>query len=393
LLRQLQADHSLAVGAHLQAFEAYLKLAEESAETFVQQIGPPAVQVRVDLYVAGKLQDLMQVVPADQKGAIEARIEALSRAAMQADTEARHRFLELFPDSPQAIPVRLQRAEDCLAGGNWLGAERQWLKLIGQSKVEVALPAGERLVRALFDLGHPADALAWIERLSRRFAGQTLPDGRSVEQLMQSLRERAIPPDPVPGPTGAPARLRLAWGAPGVRVERMGANYQNWVPQEVSNLTNSEPFFGMNRLEIDPEQGRLEMLNTRSGKSDWMVPLRVSAAGSDGNQPLGRATGHRVLLYQGGVVHCLSPLERKLVWSFPIESRGNGGVYYGRQQTGLFTPLRALSSGGPRFNSIGQSYGSLALISDEVICVLSRRLLTVLDAETGQVRWSMKGGR
>ncbi|MFM7922560.1 MAG: hypothetical protein ACKPJJ_20235, partial [Planctomycetaceae bacterium] len=37
--------------------------------------------------------------------------------------------------------------------------------------------------------------------------------------------------------------------------------------------------------------------------------------------------------------------------------------------------------------------GSLSLVSDEVICLQSRRTLTVLDAETGEVRWKMKGGR
>ncbi|MFM7160424.1 MAG: PQQ-binding-like beta-propeller repeat protein, partial [Planctomycetaceae bacterium] len=393
LLRQLQADHSLAVGAYQQAFEAYLKLANESAETFVRQVGPNTVQVRVDLYVAGKLLDLLQVVPADQKATVEARIDSLAREALLADPETRRRFLELFPDSPQAIPVRFQRAEDCLLAGNWLGAERQWLKLLSQSKPEVAVQAGEQLVRSLVKLGQPADALAWAVRLSRRFGGQTLPDGRSVDQVVQTLRELVIAPESAQQPGEAPSRFRLAWGAPGVRVERMGANYQNWVLQEVPQLTDAEPFFAVNRLEIDPEQGRLEMLNSASGKSEWMVPLRISATGNDGNLPLGRVTGHRVLLYQGGVVHCLSPLERKLTWSFPVEGRGNGGVYYGRQQTGLVTPLRALSSGGPRFNSNGQSYGSLALISDEVICVLSRRILTVLDAETGQVRWTMKGGR
>ncbi|MCY2962865.1 MAG: PQQ-binding-like beta-propeller repeat protein [Planctomycetota bacterium] len=384
MLRRLQADRYLAGQEYVRAFDAYLQLADDSGGRLVPQEETPGVMVRADLWVAGKIIDLLAAVPEGERAGIVTRVEQLAEVAMQGSPDDRRRFLMRFPEHPAGISVRLKYAADFAADRNFVMAEAQLRRIIRTADAPRAAQAAEQLARLLNEFGLPDDARLVATDLGFRWKEVELAPGRTGQQVAEALLTE------IPAP--ATARKELGWRAAGIKVERMAANYQNYVTQELTGLSPRTPFFGRYRFDVDPQSQRLEVIDGQDEVSFWSHPLRTSTNGTDGGIPFGKASGHRVVMLSQGVLNCISPVERRVLWTRALDSR-NSGQYYNRQQT-PFLAMRTISSGGNRQPiQLPQLHGAFAMASDEVVCLLGRRNLTVLDLDTGEVRWTMQGSR
>jgi outer membrane protein assembly factor BamB len=380
-LRRLQADRHLADQQFEAAFDAYLKLADDSGRQMIPQDHNPAVQVRADWWVAGKLVDLLAGLPAEQKPVLEARVAELSQRALAGSSEERRRFLDRFPDQPQSDEVRLKYADDLAADKHLARAEFHLQRVARRGSAELGARAVERLARLLEEFGLREDARATAATLGTRYRDVTLADGRSGAQVSAALlQEWSL--------EGLPAR-GVVWPEAGLRTERMAANYQNYTTMELGQLGPRTPLFGRYRLNVDPQSQRLEMVEGASDQRFWTLPLRLGTAGNDGGMVFARSQGHRMLLLFQGVLHAVSPYEKQTLWTRPQESR-SGQQYFGRAQT-PFLPLRTIPTGNNRQPlQVQVSAGPLSLVGEDVVCLQGRRYLQVLDAETGEVRWQMK---
>ncbi|MFN7804812.1 MAG: PQQ-binding-like beta-propeller repeat protein [Planctomycetaceae bacterium] len=380
-LRRLQADRHLADQQFELAFDAYLKLADDSGRQMIPQDHHPAVQVRADWWVAGKLVDLLANLTPEQKPALEARVAELVRRALEGSPEDRRRFLDRFPDQPQSHEVRLKYADDLAADKHLGRAEFHLQRVARRGSPELGVRAVERLARLLEEFGLREDARVVAQSLGTRYRDTTLADGRTGAQVSESLlKEWSL--------EGAPAR-GVVWPEAGLRTERMAANYQNYTTMELGGLGPRTPLFGRYRLNVDPQSQRLEMVEGASDRGFWTLPLRSGTGGNEGGMAFARGQGHRMLLLFQGVLHALSPYEKQTLWTRPLEAR-SAQQYYGRAQT-PFLPLRTIPTGNNRQPlQVQTSAGPLSLMGEEVIGVLGRRYLQVLDAETGEVRWQMR---
>lgn len=380
-LRRLQADRHLADQEFEAAFDAYLKLADDSGRQMIPQDHNPAVQVRADWWVAGKLVDLLASLPAEQKPVLEARVAELSQRALAGSIEERRRFLDRFPDQPPSDEVRLKYADDLAADKHLARAEFHLLRVARRGSPALGARAVERLARLLEEFGLREDARAIAATLGTRFRDAPLPDGRTGAQVSAALlQEWSL--------EGRPAR-GVVWPEAGLRTERMAANYQNYTTMELGQLGPRTPLFGRYRLNVDPQSQRLEMVEGSSDQGFWTLPLRLGTAGNDGGMAFARSQGHRMLLLFQGVLHAVSPYEKQTLWTRPLESR-SAQQYFGRAQT-PFLPLRIIPTGNNRQPlQVQVAAGPLALAGEEVVCLQGRRYLQVLDAETGEVRWQMK---
>ena len=380
-LRRLQADRHLADQQFEAAFDAYLKLADDSGRQMIPQDHNPAVQVRADWWVAGKLVDLLAGLPAEQKPVLESRVAELSQRALAGSSEERRRFLDRFPDQPQSDEVRLKYADDLAADKHLARAEFHLQRVARRGSAELGARAVERLARLLEEFGLREDARATAATLGTRYRDVTLADGRSGAQVSAALlQEWSL--------EGLPAR-GVVWPEAGLRTERMAANYQNYTTMELGQLGPRTPLFGRYRLNVDPQSQRLEMVEGASDQRFWTLPLRLGTAGNDGGMVFARSQGHRMLLLFQGVLHAVSPYEKQTLWTRPQESR-SGQQYFGRAQT-PFLPLRTIPTGNNRQPlQVQVSAGPLSLVGEDVVCLQGRRYLQVLDAETGEVRWQMK---
>ena len=385
-LRRLQADLYLADRQYSAAFDAYLQLADDSGRQMIPQdnnpaVQSPAVQVRADWWVAGKLVDLLASLPEDQRPALEGRVAELAQNSLAGGVEERRHFLGLFPDHPLSDEVRLRYADDLAADRHLARAEFHLLRVARRGTPAMGARAIERLARLLEEFGLREDAQATARLLGTRWRDATFPDGQTGNQVSAKLLQ-GWPQEETPA-------RGITWPEAGLRIERMAANYQNATNFELGQLGPRIPLFGRYRLNVDPQSQRLDMVEGSTDAGYWTLPLRLATGGNDGGTAFARSNGHRLLLMFQGVLHMLSPSEKQALWTRPLDARGVQ-QYFGRPQT-PFLPLRTISAGNNRQPlQIQASAGPLTLMGEEVICVQGRRFMQVLDVETGEVRWQMR---
>src|SRR5262249_34652987 len=211
------------------------------------------------------LADMRQSIPEPMRGAIDQKIAALYEAA-QGTEEGRLRFIRLFANHPQTAALRRQQTETYAVRGDFLQAEHLLVKLTRGADPTAAAEAVERLARLMLEFKLPADAAYYYEQLERRFGTVVVRDAQTGAQLVQALRDSGKFPE-------APAPV-LDWHPDSLRVERMGANYSNYVAQELSSIGSPVPFFNTHRFEIEHAAQRLEVIDGLTDELHWSLPLR-----------------------------------------------------------------------------------------------------------------------
>ena len=413
-LRSLQAEVFVSRKQYQQAFEVYLASAGFNStggdRVLVPRGDGHAVRVRSDLWAAGKITELRQILPDEARQAIDARITALQPQA-DANDQARRDFITLFRDHPHAASVRRDLAEAYASRGDFLPAENLLLQIVRQAATvepapsdppqrvdpnQAAASALERLARLMVDYKLPADAAYFYNALERRFGDVPLPAGASVgeadplrtgSQLVKALREGNKFPD-------APSAV-LDWQGDAVRVERIGAGFTNQMTQELAALGSPLPFFAMHRFEVEQSAQRLEVIDGMNDDVYWSLPLRSRAGAADAGGTMAQASGHQVTLLSRGMLHGLSPVDRKVLWTRPIEDRGLAQIAFGRNQTPLQPMIKSINIAnrqhGIQAGSIAA--GALCLANEQYVGYQGRRNLTLLDALTGEVCWIYTGVR
>jgi outer membrane protein assembly factor BamB len=386
-LRRLRAELFVAHREYERAFDAYLALADDP-QMLVSRDDAPGVRVRSDLWVAGKLADLMGAVADPARAALDRRITAL-RAEAEASDSARARFVTLFPNHPQTAVLRRELAESYARRGDFLAAEHLLRALSRGRDLRVAAEATERLARLMVDSRLPADAARYFHDLEERFGAVVVRDAQTGAQIVKTLSDAGKFPE-------APLPL-LDWHSDAVRVERMGSSFSNHVPQELTSIGSPVPFFGQHRFEVDPATQRLEIIDGLSDDMHWSLPLRTRSGTPEASQAFAQAAGHQLTLLYRGVIHSLSPVDRRVLWTKALESRGTAQPqYFGRNQSPL-APMQQtfqLLNRQATFSGTGGGAGSgLGLVTDDYVATQGRRSLTMLDGMTGDVCWVYTGVR
>ena len=389
-LRSLQAELLVSRHEYEQAFDVYLASAGD-AGVLVPRDDAPAVRVRSDLWAAGKIAELRQSLPDEARSTIDRRIAALQPQA-DAPDQARLRFITLFRDSPQAAVVRRDLAEVYARRGDFLPAENLLLQIVRQADRPAAADALARLARLMAEYKLPADAAYFYSSLERRFGDVTLPAGgkgagETGAQLVKTLRDTGKFPD-------APPAV-LDWQSDAVRVERIGAGFSNHMTQELASLGSPLPFFAMHRLEVEQSSQRLEVIDGMNDAMHWSLPLRSKAGAAEAGFTSAQASGHQLTLLSRGMLHSLSPVDRKILWTRPIENRGLGQNVFGRNQAPLQPMTKTINivKGQPGLQAVPAVSAALCLVNDQFVGYQGRRNLTLLDALSGEVCWVYTGVR
>jgi outer membrane protein assembly factor BamB/tetratricopeptide (TPR) repeat protein len=382
-VRRLEAEILTARKQFGQAFEALLTLAAEP-DMLVTRDDLPAIRVRGDLWAAGKLADLLDDLPAAERPGIDQRIGALAAQTSTSDT-ARTRFTTLFRNHPLAVSVTRELAENFAARGDFVQAERLLLGLAQRFKPAVAAPALERLARLMAASKLSADAVYFYEELERRFGDAPFRDGLTASQFVQELRESGRLPDLSPGV--------LDWQTSAIRVERSGTNYSNSATQELTSLGSPVPFFKNHRLQIEQPAQRLEVVDLQSDVSLWSLPLRNRAGFADNNGSPALAAGHHLAVLHGGVLHSLSPVDHRILWTKPLSDRGAGQYSFVRQPNPP-QPMQSPANLSSRMGILAAAGASpLSFVTNDLIGIQGHRQVTAFEALTGRECWTYTGVR
>ncbi|MBI3861654.1 MAG: PQQ-binding-like beta-propeller repeat protein [Planctomycetia bacterium] len=385
-LRRLEAGLFLARGQFERAFDVYLAMADESHLLLARE-DAPAVEVRSDRWAAGKFSEMMLRLSDVERAAIDRRIADLQTMAADSD-KSRMKFITLFRGRPEAAAVGRDLAEKEAERGDFAAAERLLLQLADEGDRSTAAAAIERLARLMLKFELSADAAAHYLDLERRFGDVPLQGGITAAKLVQDLRDAGKFPD-------APAAA-LDWHAEAIRVERHGVTgFSNFVTQELTSLGSNAPFFSNYRLEVEASLQRLDVVDAFSEELRWTVPLRSRGGNADGNMAAARAAGHQVTLLHQGVLHGLSPVDRRVLWTKPVESRVPIPNLIARNLNAQSAMQSAsnLANRQAGLQARAAQPGALCLANGAVVATLGRRNLTVLDALNGEVVWTHSGLR
>jgi outer membrane protein assembly factor BamB len=386
LLSQLIAQNLLARKEYKAAFEVYWKLASDGRQSDSSRIArpdDPRISLQFQLWIAGKLKDLWSQMPENHRKELNLSIVKASHTALEGEISARERFETLFGFHPVALPVRRKLVEEYASQGNLSRAEILLLKLSRHPEAVEQAASLERLARLMADAGLKRDAEYYYRMLERDYSTVTLPDGRAIKAI---LGNRSTAAEPEAGrQVGS-----VGWNQFDLKLSRTGTagyNYSSVPTQELAGSLSGLPFYENHRLTIGNQ--RLSIVKTADESLHWLLPLRSFSHSSQTNFSATRSMGHQLFVLHRDMLHCLSPVDRKVLWTNPVDNQIRSGGYYRQPSRQTPKPMQNAAAIGSQSSLAAQSsaYGMLAAVAGDYVCVYGRRRFVVLDASTGEVRW------
>jgi len=386
LFQRLLSENLLANKQYIEALEIYLRLLENDTPPMVQRVDRSQTQVRLDLWAAGKLIALWAQIPDALKAEMSQLIERRVVQAEQGSVRDRQRLLQVFGFHPSADRIRRQLVADHIEQGQL--AESLALLNVGIRSADrrVQATALWKAGTVLFRRDMDYDAAIRFQRLERELEKEVLADGETVRAKLDALRATRDWP--------RKRRPPIDWKANGVRVRRSGTSYYSNYTRVMDSEALAEPSLQGLKFELHQQLNRLSVVDAASDNMQWSLPLRVQA-GHTAVATSVQHVGHRIVLMHRGVIHCLSPVERRLLWSHSLQSRGGATsrtVYGDASARHRFVKGTSILQRGVRARATAGSRSGLAIVNDQYLCVYDRRGFIVLDIQDGSLRWKHRTG-
>ncbi|MBC8115279.1 MAG: PQQ-binding-like beta-propeller repeat protein, partial [Candidatus Saccharimonas sp.] len=402
LHQELTADSLIAEGRLAAAFDVFWSLADSTANK--PAVDAPAAIVRTDdrqvstrrvPWITGRLSDVWSAATGDERKQIDTRIEAtLAEAAVEpSDPDARSvrvtsrsLLARLLAFHPATVQLQEAIVEELAAAKDFGAAQLELLKRVDAGDRVTAARAVERLARLMEQFDMPADAAYYYRKLASEFAGVTLREGQTVAQLIELRRGEGK----LDSTTGRP-RTR-PWDDRPLQLLQGAVQYSP-PAQEVSR-SSSLPYFDPLAVEVHPQEQRLAFESRVDGSFAWLAPLRSSPRNQGDGYVSADFLGHQVVVVNRDVLHLFSPIEKRLLWSKPLDGSGEGGPFW--RHASRPQPQTMITAGrdSGRQMSLLQSAqftGRLAVVQPNYLCLYGRRSFTVLDPRTGEELWRKDG--
>ncbi len=376
LVQQLAAERFRARGDVASAFDAYLKLADNTDDELVPRSDDRDVYVKLSQWLAGRLAMLWKESAEADQDQLNELIRAQAESLWQSDADdpqtwsRAEDFLDLFGFHPIAHEVQVKLASRYADRGQWGIAELHLRQLTQNEDDTISQSAFAQLATCFEQAGLPEDAAAVRQQARRRF-----PSNAADEPT-------------TPEPTQA-FNVPVSWSDQSVSLEMMSSYYSS---SENTRVLNSPPYrmpyLQHSRWEFQYQYQQVVQKSLRDGAVEWIVPLKMQHGAPHQSMISSEVVGSILFLVHGDVVHALSPLEKRILWTHALDLRGNSSS----RRSVNRTSMQAMQTGSSFTNSSAvrqraYSGGMLAVANSKYVCVYGRRSISVLDALTGEVRW------
>ncbi len=389
--KRLRVEHLRLKGEPSAALELLLELSRGDGEKVLVWNGPPKTAIRLDAWVGGQLAELWNSLPAEKRSELDDGIAAEIRMLGDATPAARQRGLELFAFHPATREPRWRQIELAISERDVSRAELALLRLVeGQDAVEVAR-AWRRLVELYRSQDLKDDAAMSGQRL-HRLGDVALADGTTAKQWVEKEIE-----------AGRLAQTTAShspdWSSLEFKMQRSVGSQGNAEQVQECLLPDARwPFFTAQRFQYQMlnspvSMQRLAMSRLGESQLDWSLPLRNKTNSNIGNGTVIRTVGHQMLVYHREVLHMLSPVDHRVVWTRPVESRGATSIDSMQAARRQILPMQSSVEFQTRpvdpMDEITRN-SLLTLCTPEFVGYRGRRVLTMTDAATGQWRWELR---
>jgi outer membrane protein assembly factor BamB len=116
--------------------------------------------------------------------------------------------------------------------------------------------------------------------------------------------------------------------------------------------------------------------------------------GMDEGQLTIKSIGHQLYFMNRGVLHAISPVEKRILWSKTVGDHTDGvgsGRHSSRPVVSAMVAPGANDGGQSLLLQKAHSTGSLAVVQPNYLCMYGRRSLSILDPRTGEQLWELDG--
>lgn len=389
--KRLRVEHLRLKGDSAATLDLLLELSRDDGEKVLVLSGSPTTAVRLEVWVSGQLMELWNSLPAEKRSALDGRIADEIRKLGDSTPTARRRGIELFGFHPASRQPRWREVEAAITERDVSRAELALLRLVEGQDSHEAARAWRRLVELYRSLDLKDDAAAAGQRLSR-LGDVALADGTTAKQWVEKEID-----------AGRLARTTAShspdWSTLEFKMQRSVGYQGNAEQVQECNLSDARwPFFTAQRFQYQMLNSpvstqRLAMSRLGESQLDWSLPLRNKPTSNAGYGTVIRTVGHQMLVYHREVLHLLSPMDRRVVWTRPMESRGMN--YFDPMQAARRQTLPMQNSSEFQSRPMDPTdeltrNSLLTLCTPELIGYRGRRVLTVIDAATGQWRWELR---
>ena len=390
---RLRVEHLRGKGEHVAAFELLLELARKNGDAVLKLSSSPPLSIRSEAWAGGQLADLWNSLPADGRGDLDRRLADEVRNLNAATPAVRQHELELFAFHPATRELRWQDIEAAITERDVSRAEFALLRLTESADAHETVRAWRRLLELYRSLKLPDDAAAAGQRLAR-FGDAPLGEGTTAKQWVeQEINAERLAKTIASNGAGAD------WSKLDFKLERSLGFQGNMEQVQECSLSDARwPFFTAQRFQYQMLNSpiatqRLSMSRLSDSQLDWSLPLRFKSTSTLANGTMIRTVGHQMLVYHREVLHLLSPVDHRVLWTRSMESRGANNFdpsQVARRQTQAMQPGASFLSLPIDPNEDAARNALLALCTPEFIAYRGRRTLTMLDAVTGQWRWELR---
>ncbi len=393
LHQELTADHLVGQSKFQDAFEILWSLGGNAdTETAVARGDDPQVTMSPRVWLACRLMELWSASVGADREQVDARVAVIASEARGANAAARRQVATILGFHPAVAALHESLIEDLATTGDFGGAQLELLKLANSSDRAIAARATVRLARLMEQFQLPADAAYFYRSLESEFGDVKLGDGvagaeagvTGAELVQRLLAEGKVQTAKrVRGPAWDERPLQLVQGP-----------VQYTPPAQEIAIRTALPFFDPLTIAVQQQEQRLAFELMENGQFFWLAPLRNSARNQGDGYAATEFLGHNMVLINRDVLHVVSPVEKRVMWSKTLDGSGDGGPFWRHASRPPQLAMATASRGAEQQMSLLQQAaftGRMAAVQPNYICVYGRRSISVLDPRTGEWLWRKEG--
>lgn len=347
--------------------------------------GESELETRADLLVSSRLEQIWTHATDAVRSRLDEILISQSGNPAALPSERLSTWVEAFHFHPIAEGWREELSRKFVGEQRFQQAENLLLSRLEAARHETG-DAGknrqEKLSRQLAELmslaGVPEDA----------FRDRNAPAGsKPKEDGSPPVTSSETAEEIIPNWRGAPLTVGIE-GDTGSGFRAMEIPVPPDAPESVRNV----------RLDFSNIQQRLLVRNRRNGRIEWMETLRTLQSNFD-RHAQAWISEHLIVVEFGGMLQGISTLDRKRIWSVPINFGPMNDEGFAYAEMGALFPVEGEELLPIKTFGLKQqlpavhlnSSGELAARSASRLCFRDEGGIVCLDSGTGKKLWSLKG--
>jgi len=382
LVARMRIDHAIARDRWQEALDRCWQMTEFA----ISPIQEGDLSVRSDIWLSGRLLEISKKAPASIQEQLAQRIAARTAIDAEKLNVAGPIAERLFGFHPHGRSLSLRMALADAARHELAVAETRLSALSLAPETGIAAAASTRLADLYAQHNSPRDAARMAKIAARIDRSTPLAEGKTLGAWLDARNDKAAIGDRRSPTSG--------WSLTRGQVVRLGAERDHEAGRPVWVRGRPVEWMTEKRFEFAGSWSGLSMIDCATHRSEWSMPLASNGMAFEEWAPDGTAGGSVMAICSKGMLHVCSPLDRRMLWSWPLPQRFSTPVAYGWAEEQVSNqPARTLATAVNEFQSnIGNlREGPLMAIAGGRLSLLGQRELVVFDLLTGEEIWRRDG--